>query len=325
MKVKLLSAVIAASFLAGCSSSSSSDSPSEPAGVASVQTFEGEHFDGMAIQGDSGDYNTVAIRGVEGNTVFNVGGELYFTDGDVVKDASGNVVGNIEVRNNELVFVNDKGFVHLSVEDGRLVVEEFKPKVEHPIEPTPEHPIVGTPSNPIEPIPEHPIQGSPINPIEPVPQHPIEGGPVNPIEPMPEHPITGSPSNPVEPVLDTKNAKLTLAETTQDGVWDIQSTEGKVGQLLITDNDNVMLSVDGKSHTFENTHVVKDIQGKVESIALTGSNGNKFYWNKDSGINRVEKQLTKEQRAELKQKVQSLSQEQRQQIKRAIRDRVERS
>ena len=134
MKVKLLSAVIAASFLAGCSSSGSSDSPSEPAGVASVQTFEGEHFDGMAIQGDNGEYNTVAIRGVEGNTVFNVGGELYFTDGDVVKDASGNVVGNIEVRNNELVFVNDKGFIHLSVDDGRLVVEEVKPKIEHPIE-----------------------------------------------------------------------------------------------------------------------------------------------------------------------------------------------
>ena len=99
-----------------------------------MQTFEGEHFDGMAIQGDNGEYNTVAIRGVEGNTVFNVGGELYFTDGEVVKDASGNVVGNIEVRNNELVFVNDKGFVHLSVEDGRLVVEEFKPTIEHPIE-----------------------------------------------------------------------------------------------------------------------------------------------------------------------------------------------
>ncbi|NOH66522.1 zona pellucida protein alpha [Vibrio rotiferianus] len=200
MKVKLLSAVIAASFLAGCSSSGSSDSPSEPAGVASVQTFEGEHFDGMAIQGDSGEYNTVAIRGVEGNTVFNVGGELYFTDGDVVKDASGNVVGNIEVRNNELVFVNDNGFVHLSVEDGRLIVEEVKLNPVHPIEPTPEHPIEWEPANPIEPVPEHPIAGGPVNPIEPVPEHPIEGGPVNPIEPAPEHPIEGGPVNPIEPV-----------------------------------------------------------------------------------------------------------------------------
>jgi hypothetical protein len=250
MKVKLLSAVIAASFLAGCSSSGSSDSPSEPAGVASVQTFEGEHFDGMAIQGDNGEYNTVAIRGVEGNTVFNVGGELYFTDGEVVKDASGNVVGNIEVRNNELVFVNDKGFVHLSVEDGRLVVEEVKLSPVHPIEPAPE--------NPIEPVPEHPIAGVPSNPIEPVPEHPIEGGPVhpiertpeNPIEPVPEHPIAGIPTNPIQP----------------------------------------------------------DVENPIEGP-----------------VNLPANELTKEQRAELKQKVQSLSQEQRQQIKRAIRDRVERS
>ncbi|AQM71128.1 hypothetical protein Vca1114GL_04711 [Vibrio campbellii] len=250
MKVKLLSAVIAASFLAGCSSSGSSDSPSEPAGVASVQTFEGEHFDGMAIQGDNGEYNTVAIRGVEGNTVFNMGGELYFTDGEVVKDASGNVVGSIEVRNNELVFVNDKGFVHLSVEDGRLVVEEVKLNPVHPIEPAPE--------NPIEPVPEHPIAGVPSNPIEPVPEHPIEGGPVhpiertpeNPIEPVPEHPIAGIPTNPIQP----------------------------------------------------------DVENPIEGP-----------------VNLPANELTKEQRAELKQKVQSLSQEQRQQIKRAIRDRVERS
>ncbi|CAH1546349.1 Zona pellucida protein alpha [Vibrio rotiferianus] len=219
MKVKLLSAVIAASFLAGCSSSGSSDSPSEPAGVASVQTFEGEHFDGMAIQGDSGEYNTVAIRGVEGNTVFNVGGELYFTDGDVVKDASGNVVGNIEVRNNELVFVNDKGFVHLSVEDGRLIVEEVKLNPVHPIEPTPEHPIEGGPVNPIEPVPEHPIEGGPVNPIEPVPEHPIAGGPVNPIEPVPEHPMITNPSNPIEASPENPiegAASLPVHELTQE-------------------------------------------------------------------------------------------------------------
>ncbi|YCO01712.1 RAD23 family protein [Vibrio sp. VNB-15] len=176
MKVKLLSAIIAATFLAGCSSSGS-DSPNEPAGVASVQTFDGEHFDGMAIQGDNGEVTTVAIRGEEGNTVFNVGGELYYTDGEVVKDSSGEVVGHIEVRNNELIFVNDDGFVHLSVEDGRLVVEEAKLNPVHPIEPTPEHPIAGSPSNPVEPIPEHPIADGPVNPIEITPENPIEATP----------------------------------------------------------------------------------------------------------------------------------------------------
>jgi len=262
MKVKLLSAVIAASFLAGCSSSGSSDSPSEPAGVASVQTFEGEHFDGMAIQGDNGEYNTVAIRGVEGNAVFNVGGELYFTDGDVVKDASGNVVGNIEVRNNELVFVNDKGFVHLSVEDGRLIVEEVKLNPVHPIEPTPEHPIEWEPANPIEPVPEHPIAGGPVNPIEPVPEHPIEGGPVNPIEPVPEHPIAGGLVNPIELVPE---------------------------HTMVTNPSNP---------------IEASPENPIEGAASLPVH-----------------ELT----AELKQKVQSLSQEQRQQIKRAIRDRAERS
>ncbi|GAK22672.1 hypothetical protein JCM19052_3270 [Vibrio sp. JCM 19052] len=173
MKVKLLSAIIAATFLAGCSSSGS-DSSNEPVGVASVQTFDGEHFDGMAIQGDNGEVTTVAIRGEEGNTVFNVGGELYYTDGEVVKDSSGKVVGHIEVRNNELIFVSDDGFVHLSVEDGRLIVEEAKLNPVHPIEPTPEHPIAGSPSNPLEPIPEHPIADGPVNPIEITPENPIE-------------------------------------------------------------------------------------------------------------------------------------------------------
>ncbi|UMM05738.1 zona pellucida protein alpha [Vibrio campbellii] len=282
MKVKLLSAVIAASFLAGCSSSGSSDSPSEPAGVASVQTFEGEHFDGMAIQGDNGEYNTVAIRGVEGNTVFNVGGELYFTDGEVVKDASGNVVGSIEVRNNELVFVNDKGFVHLSVEDGRLVVEEVKlnpvhpiePAPENPIEPVPEHPIAGVPSNPIEPVPEHPIADVPLNPIEPVPEHPIAGVPSNPIEPVPEHPIEGGPVHPIE--RTPENPIEPVPEPPIAGI--------------------------------PTNPIQPDVENPIEGP-----------------VNLPANELTKEQRAELKQKVQSLSQEQRQQIKRAIRDRVERS
>ncbi|WP_255943751.1 hypothetical protein [Vibrio campbellii] len=34
-------------------------------------------------------------------------GELYFTDVDVVKDVSGNEVGNIGVCNNEVVLVDD--------------------------------------------------------------------------------------------------------------------------------------------------------------------------------------------------------------------------
>ncbi|WP_182025547.1 hypothetical protein [Vibrio rotiferianus] len=317
MKVKLLSAVIAASFLAGCSSSGSSDSPSEPAGVASVQTFEGEHFDGMAIQGDNGEYNTVAIRGVEGNTVFNVGGELYFTDGDVVKDASGNVVGNIEVRNNELVFVNDKGFVHLSVENGRLVVEEFKPTISHPIEDDVDPGFGTTP----------PTYGDIFE---------LEGAVV----------VIGDNGNHVFINKDESGEVGILVGdsgayyTVNDG--EIRNVEGDVVGHTSKEGDNYIVRLeDGTEVVFRNedgrlfagvtnrpdiSHPIEGIPTHPIEVPLPV---NPIEVNPENPIdvpvNLPENGLTQEQRAELKQKVQSLSQEQRQQIKRAIRDRAERS
>ncbi|MCX2791485.1 hypothetical protein [Vibrio sp. Sgm 5] len=318
MKVKLLSAVIAASFLAGCSSSSSSDSPSEPAGVASVQTFEGEHFDGMAIQGDNGEYNTVAIRGVEGNTVFNVGGELYFTDGDVVKDASGNVVGNIEVRNNELVFVNDKGFVHLSVEDGRLVVEEVKPKIEHPIEEDVDPDFGGGVVPTYGVIIE--LEGAAV----------IVGDNGNHVF------ISKDETDTVNIVVGDSGAFYTVNDS------EIRNEDGDIVGHTSKEGDNYIVRLeDGSEVVFRNEDgrlfagVTNrpDISHPIEGVPMHPIE-------LPSPINPIEpeishpiedvtnlptNQLTKEQHAELKQKVQSLSQEQRQEIKRAIRDRVERS
>ncbi|GEA20143.1 hypothetical protein [Vibrio harveyi] len=318
MKVKLLSAVIAASFLAGCSSSGSSDSPSEPAGVASVQTFEGEHFDGMAIQGDNGEYNTVAIRGVEGNTVFNVGGELYFTDGDVVKDASGNVVGNIEVRNNELVFVNDKGFIHLSVDDGRLVVEEVKPKIEHPIE---EDVDPGYGGGVV------PTYGDIIE---------LEGAAV----------IVGDNGNHVfisKDETDTINIAVgdSGASYTVNGS-EIRNEDGEVVGHTSKEGDNYIVRLeDGTEVVFRNedgrlfagvtnrpdiSHPIEGVpMHPIELPSPVNPIEPEIGYPIEGPVNLPANELTKEQRAELKQKVQSLSQEQRQQIKRAIRDRVERS
>ncbi|WP_199450515.1 hypothetical protein [Vibrio harveyi] len=318
MKVKLLSAVIAASFLAGCSSSGSSDSPSEPAGVASVQTFEGEHFDGMAIQGDNGEYNTVAIRGVEGNTVFNVGGELYFTDGDVVKDASGNVVGNIEVRNNELVFVNDKGFIHLSVDDGRLVVEEVKPKIEHPIE---EDVDPGYGGGVV------PTYGDIIE---------LEGAAV----------IVGDNGNHVfisKDETDTINIAVgdSGASYTVKGS-EIRNEDGEVVGHTSKEGDNYIVRLeDGTEVVFRNedgrlfagvtnrpdiSHPIEGVpMHPIELPSPVNPIEPEIGHPIEGPVNLPANELTKEQRAELKQKVQSLSQEQRQQIKRAIRDRVERS
>ncbi|WP_047515271.1 hypothetical protein [Vibrio harveyi] len=318
MKVKLLSAVIAASFLAGCSSSGSSDSPSEPAGVASVQTFEGEHFDGMAIQGDNGEYNTVAIRGVEGNTVFNVGGELYFTDGDVVKDASGNVVGNIEVRNNELVFVNDKGFIHLSVDDGRLVVEEVKPKIEHPIEEDVDPGYGGS---------VVPTYGDIIE---------LEGAAV----------IVGDNGNHVFISKDeTGTINIAVGDSgasyTVNGS-EIRNEDGEIVGHTSKEGDNYIVRLeDGTEVVFRNedgrlfagvtnrpdiSHPIEGVpMHPIELPSPVNPIEPEIGHPIEGPVNLPANELTKEQRAELKQKVQSLSQEQRQQIKRAIRDRVERS
>ncbi|AIV08481.1 hypothetical protein VH1709_contig00028-0143 [Vibrio harveyi] len=318
MKVKLLSAVIAASFLAGCSSSGSSDSPSEPAGVASVQTFEGEHFDGMAIQGDNGEYSTVAIRGVEGNTVFNVGGELYFTDGDVVKDASGNVVGNIEVRNNELVFVNDKGFIHLSVDDGRLVVEEVKPKIEHPIEedvdPGYGGGVVPTYGDIIE------LEGAAV----------IVGDNGNHVF------ISKDETGTINIAVGDSGASYTVNGS------EIRNEDGEIVGHTSKEGDNYIVRLeDGTEVVFRNedgrlfagvtnrpdiSHPIEGVpMHPIELPSPVNPIEPEIGHPIEGPVNLPANELTKEQRAELKQKVQSLSQEQRQQIKRAIRDRVERS
>ncbi|WP_274882029.1 hypothetical protein [Vibrio harveyi] len=318
MKVKLLSAVIAASFLAGCSSSGSSDSPSEPAGIASVQTFEGEHFDGMAIQGDNGEYNTVAIRGVEGNTVFNVGGELYFTDGDVVKDASGNVVGNIEVRNNELVFVNDKGFIHLSVDDGRLVVEEVKPKIEHPIEedvdPGYGGGVVPTYGDIIE------LEGAAV----------IVGDNGNHVF------ISKDETGTINIAVGDSGASYTVNGS------EIRNEDGEIVGHTSKEGDNYIVRLeDGTEVVFRNedgrlfagvtnrpgiSHPIEGVpMHPIELPSPVNPIEPEIGHPIEGPVNLPANELTKEQRAELQQKVQSLSQEQRQQIKRAIRDRVERS
>ncbi|BFN33461.1 hypothetical protein VHTUMSATKI_36560 [Vibrio harveyi] len=318
MKVKLLSAVIAASFLAGCSSSGSSDSPSEPTGVASVQTFEGEHFDGMAIQGDNGEYNTVAIRGVEGNTVFNVGGELYFTDGDVVKDASGNVVGNIEVRNNELVFVNDKGFIHLSVDDGRLVVEEVKPKIEHPIEedvdPGYGGGVVPTYGDIIE------LEGAAV----------IVGDNGNHVF------ISKDETGTINIAVGDSGASYTVNGS------EIRNEDGEIVGHTSKEGDNYIVRLeDGTEVVFRNedgrlfagvtnrpdiSHPIEGVpMHPIELPSPVNPIEPEIGHPIEGPVNLPANELTKEQRAELQQKVQSLSQEQRQQIKRAIRDRVERS
>ncbi len=309
MKAKLLSTIIAASFLAGCSSSGSSDSPSEPAGVASVQTFQGENFEGMAIQGDNGEYNTVAIRGSEGRTVFNVGGELYYTDGDVVFNSKNEPVGNIEVRNNELVFVYDKGIIHLSVQDGRLIVEDI-----HPAE-KPDHPIMEDPEYDGGVVPTY---GDVID----------LGGALLIVGDNGTKMIVSKDADDVVHVAVGDSGNM---YTVTDGA--ISNSDGEVIGHASKEGDNYIVRLDnGTEVVFRNEDgrlfagvtnrpdIGHPIMGEP-TLPIEGEPVNPI----EQPVNLPENGLTKEQRAELKQKVQSLSQEQRQQIKRAIRDRVERS
>ncbi|CAE6919474.1 hypothetical protein ACOMICROBIO_GDFFDHBD_01892 [Vibrio sp. B1REV9] len=309
MKAKLLSTIIAASFLAGCSSSGSSDSPSEPAGVASVQTFQGENFEGMAIQGDNGEYNTVAIRGSEGRTVFNVGGELYYTDGDVVFNSKNEPVGSIEVRNNELVFVYDKGIIHLSVQDGRLIVEDI-----HPAE-KPDHPIMEDPEYDGGVVPTY---GDVID----------LGGALLIVGDNGTKMIVSKDADDVVHVAVGDSGNM---YTVTDGA--ISNSDGEVIGHASKEGDNYIVRLDnGTEVVFRNEDgrlfagvtnrpdIGHPIMGEP-TLPIEGEPVNPI----EQPVNLPENGLTKEQRAELKQKVQSLSQEQRQQIKRAIRDRVERS
>ncbi|WDZ74198.1 hypothetical protein PWW31_28450 [Vibrio harveyi] len=272
----------------------------------------------MAIQGDNGEYNTVAIRGVEGNTVFNVGGELYFTDGDVVKDASGNVVGNIEVRNNELVFVNDKGFIHLSVDDGRLVVEEVKPKIEHPIEedvdPSYGGGVVPTYGDIIE------LEGAAV----------IVGDNGNHVF------ISKDETGTINIAVGDSGASYTVNGS------EIRNEDGEIVGHTSKEGDNYIVRLeDGTEVVFRNedgrlfagvtnrpdiSHPIEGVpMHPIELPSPVNPIEPEIGHPIEGPVNLPANELTKEQRAELKQKVQSLSQEQRQQIKRAIRDRVERS
>ncbi|MEZ8490892.1 hypothetical protein AB6C81_01515 [Vibrio splendidus] len=123
MKLKLLSAAIAATFLAGCSSSGSSDNGTTPGpqtGVADVVYNEELHT--AYIMGDEGN-NAVVIGDGEGNAIVTVNGEIFTIQGDVVVNANGDIVGTVVTDNGvATVYINDKSYT-LAVENGRLVIE----------------------------------------------------------------------------------------------------------------------------------------------------------------------------------------------------------
>ncbi|MFS1490216.1 hypothetical protein BCT96_000195 [Vibrio splendidus] len=138
MKLKLLSTLIAASFLAGCSSSGSSNSggtepgPSPQDGIADVNYHQGNEFDAALITGDAGDYNALVIRDQsstngEITTHIIVDGNIYSVSDGLVSDTQGNEVGHIQNQGDQVVFngviKGEKVEVTLTVVDGRLIAD----------------------------------------------------------------------------------------------------------------------------------------------------------------------------------------------------------
>jgi len=189
MKKSILATIIAATFLAGCSSSGSKNNTPEPTvGIADV--LYDEELNSAAVVGDNGKTALIIGDGY-GNAAITIDGQVYTVQGDVIVNDQGDIIGTVTTENGVAVATINGTVYTVSVDSGRLIVDSKGipgqgPEWEgsHPIEGVPEHPIAGIPVNPIE--------GEPTNPIEGVPEHPIAGIPVNPIEGVPTPAIEAS-------------------------------------------------------------------------------------------------------------------------------------
>ena len=349
MKLKLLSTLIAASFLAGCSSSGSSDNP--PAaqdGIADVQHIQGEHFNIALVEGDEGNHQARLIQGVNGNTLIVIDDMIFVTDGDEVKNANGDTVGHIQKEGDTIVFHgNHGGEVVLTVENGRLIASEIK---------TPIDPDYGVPANPVHPI-QHPSDEWFISEDGSIKFNGDEVAEVRAVDINPD----GSGLYQVRVndqliFVDVINYGGYIQITSLDGTKsvDITITDGVIQRInwdapeidhpITTDPefDNGKLVKDVDREEMKNG-VIITIEGfnGGELTVITDNNG-KVMWASanqdlkdnvkgalgiiDPGFENVDPGfgLDKDPR-ELREKVQNLSQEQRQQIKQAVKDRASRS
>ena len=371
MKLKLLSTLIAASFLAGCSSSgSSSNPPAAQDGIADVQHIQGEHFNIALVDGDEGNHQARLVQGGNGNTLIVIDNMVFVTDGDEVKNANGDTVGYIQKEGDAIVFHgNHGGEVVLTVENGRLIASEIKTPID------PDFGIPMLPDHPIEIDPDYGVSPKDVwfvsedgtikfNGEEVAEARPVDvnadgsglyqirvndqlimvdvinyGGYVqitsidgtksvdititdgvierinwdspsigHPIQPEIDHPVEADPENPIYTDPDFENGKIIKnieREEMANGI--LITVEGFHGGevTIITDKDGKVLFVEANQDLKDN---VKGALGIIDP----------GFENVDPGFG-----LDKDPR-ELREQLQSLSQEQRQQIKQAVKDRVSR-
>ncbi|MGF1777028.1 hypothetical protein [Vibrio nomapromontoriensis] len=263
MKLKLISTLIAASFLAGCSSNGSSNGgeagPAPQDGIADVTYRDGVLFESAIVKGDGGT-NSVIVKTDE-QTVVRINGENYFVNNNVVEDKHGNQIGHIEKIGDTFIFKNQHDALAVfKIENGRLVIVEAQ-------EPT--DPDFGIP--------------------------PLDG--------------------------DLK-AKYTVSES--NGWYYIYNDGIHIGTITISESGTpIFWKKDGGHHTMTNV----TIDQKEKTVTYINDKTNEIItWTPEGGLDFGTKSPKDNPEYQaLKSKIQSLSQEQRQQIKQAVKDRVNRS
>ncbi|WP_225312937.1 hypothetical protein [Vibrio fortis] len=217
---------------------------------------------------------------------------------------------------------------------------------------TPVDPGLGIPVTP-----SHPIYVEPSNPIE-------DSTPVNPIEGTPDNELPGFKDKlgdifTTEVIIDTKILTAYDIKNDENGNWHqvvvrrdldgnllyveiggtifnhkfdgsnidniVDNIKGKLGDIFDVriENDGKYLTVfnitNNNNGNWHQVAIVRNPDDTIRYIEIGGSVINKKF----DGSN-IDRSGNGNAKAELKQKVQSLSQEQRQQIKQAVKDRVSR-
>ncbi|WP_252015151.1 hypothetical protein [Vibrio sp. SCSIO 43140] len=349
MKLKLISAVIAASFLAGCSSSGSNNDggdsgPAPQDGIANVTVHEGDVFNAALVEGDEGNHNIVAVAGAEGNGYIVHNGTTYLVDSGDVTTVDGQDVGSIQAQDGGFIFhgVNG-GEIKLINVDGRLVVSDYQP-------PRPGNDLpVTDPDFGVTPTDVWFIDSE-------TGELKFNGETLGTITPT-DDVIDGTGTYEIV-IGDSNEAKLVqiinyggyveikvpgkgrLAVTIDNGVisrigWDAPEMDQPIEIDPGFGNDRIIKQID-RFERPDGTVVVRvsgfnggdvefttDQHGKVISIHAN-EQAKAFFRDKLEGrIGNLPSQNI--DRQELKSKLQSLTQEQRQQIKQAVKDRVGRS